>query len=59
MRYLPTIICLLGFAYGSVQAVYISENANSVMHQLYGGQYGIVAAMFLCTWMIISAISKK
>lgn len=58
-KYFPTIICILGIVYGLFQSLYIGSQANSVMHQLYSGQYSIIAAMFLCTLLIINAISKK
>ena len=53
------IICILGLAYGIFQSFLIHSNAQSVMHQIYGGQYSIIATMFLCTLLIICAVSKK
>lgn len=52
MKNFSIIVCILGFTYGLFQSLYIGDQAHSVMHQLYSGQYSIIAAMFLCTLLI-------
>ncbi|SFP40599.1 hypothetical protein SAMN02910344_01299 [Ruminobacter amylophilus] len=59
MKILSILVCLLGFIYSFVEAVYIGNHAQSVMHQIYGGVHAIMATIFLCSMFIIVAIYKN
>lgn len=40
--------CLFGAACCFIKLVYIEANAISVMHQIYGAEYGIMGTIFIC-----------
>lgn len=59
MKILSILICLAGFIYSLVEAIFIGAHAQSVMHQIYGGVYAIMATIFICSMFIIFAIYKN
>ena len=52
MKILSILICLAGFIYSLVEAIFIGAHAQSVMHQIYGGVYAIMATIFICSMFI-------
>lgn len=52
-------ICLFGFITTLLMAIDLRAQSLSVMHQIYGEIYGIIAAIFLCTGLIIETIEPK
>jgi hypothetical protein len=56
---MKTFICLFGFITTLLMAIELRAQSLSVMHQIYGGIYGIIAAIFLCTGLIIETIEPK
>ena len=56
---MKSVICIiLGFlcilhAYG------LFDQAVSVMHQIYAGQWGLAAVLFFCTAFIVDALNPK
>lgn len=51
--------CVIGVLYCTLNSCSLSWRAESVMHQLYAGQYSLMAVMFLCCIFIISALLDK
>lgn len=51
------IVCLIGFLYSFGEAYYAYVNAQSIMHQMYSGIYALIATIFLCTSLIVWAVS--
>jgi hypothetical protein len=52
-------ICTVGFLTSLLMAIDLHEQSLSVMHQIYGGIYGLIAVIFLCTGLIIDIIEPK
>lgn len=45
--------CLCGAIYSFFQLFYIEANAQSVMHQIYGAEYGIIGSIFISTFFFL------
>lgn len=52
-------ICTVGFLTSLLMAIDLHEQSLSVMHQIYGGIYGLIAVIFLCAGLIIDIIEPK
>ena len=52
-------VCLIGAIYGFFQLFYIESNAKSVMHQIYGAEYGIMATIFVCTLFLLTKLQSN
>lgn len=59
MKTLSIFVCVLGFIYSFVEAIFIECHAQSVMHQIYGSVHALMAAVFICSVFIIVAIYKN
>ena len=53
------IVIKICFVFCLYQAFSIGSEAQSVMHQIYSAEYGIMATIFLCSGLIIQAINNK
>ena len=51
--------CLCGAVYSFFQLFYIESNAQSVMHQIYGAEYGIMGSIFICALFILIKLNSK
>ena len=53
------IFCVLGILYCTLNSCAINSRADSIMHQLYAGQYTLMSVMFLCCIFIVLAVMQN
>ena len=58
MRLIP-VFCIIGMLYCLMKSCSIDSDAQSVMHQLYAGQYTLMAVLFLCCGFIVDALLEQ
>jgi len=54
MKWVLLIIAILCMATCGIA----ESNAKSIMHEIYGGVYGIIGALFFCTCCLIEFLEK-
>ncbi len=53
------IICVIFGFLCILNAYGVYDEAVSVMHQIYAGQWGLAAVLFFCTAFIVDALKTK
>lgn len=53
------IFCILGILYCTLNSCAINSRADSIMHQMYAGQYALMSVMFLCCIFIVLAVMQN
>ena len=53
------VFCIIGTLYCLIKSCFIGLGAQSVMHQLYAGQYTLMAVLFLCCGFIVTTLTKQ
>ncbi len=51
------LFCIIAFVVCFFKMLYELDDGG--MHQLYGASYGIMATIFICTFIISSKLQKK
>ncbi len=52
------VILFVCFVFCLFRSLFIDMNAASIMHQIYGAEYSIMATLFFCSGCIIDAINN-
>ena len=58
MKLIP-VFCIIGMLYCLIKSYSIDSSAQSVMHQLYAGQYTLMAVLFLCCCFIVDTLIER
>lgn len=56
---MKAIICMIFCFICIINAYFVNDNAVSVMHQIYAGQWGLAAVLFFCVAFILDALNSK